>query len=772
MLKRRFIRALLRLRIPVFLLMVGISVAAATQAFPFRFLSSVEAWFLEGDPSLDLYQEFLQKFESDEIIVLGVFSEREGEDLFTEKGLAAIRRIGEKASKVRHIRKVRSLPNLKVLRKIPFTKTIIPDNLEKPGLSPGQFRERVKSFPLVWGTYVSEDGRGTAIVLELSPGIDDMNETARVVEDLRTIADEESREGIRVRMAGMPVLDVAFFSYSQKDFKVLGPAMAGMILVVTFLVFRRISAALIPLFVVIQTCLWTFGLMGLLGIPFNVVSTALVSVIMAVGVADSIHVLSHYDQERRKGRSANEAVENSLTHLLVPCLFTSLTTAAGFLSLMATEIAPVRQFGWLSAVGVLVAFVLTFTFIPVLLPLVRPSSVKRAEKDLLNRLLVRWATPSRKKQKIIVAVAILFVGLAAWRITNLDPGPNPINYFPKTDRIRQDMEGIDRDLSGSTSFELMIQAPEGTMADPQMLRRLDELVTWIEGEKEPTRGVTGVFSVIDLLKEVQRVKGGKATIPETRAEIEAIYATFRKTPEGAKILRSLVQSNGSLGRMTVRVQISETQALMNWVPRLRDKVVGEFNRDGVEIQATGYVKLITDMSNHLIHAQIRSFGVAFLLIAVLMFLILRNLRLGLFAIIPNLVPIVLGLGLMEVVGITLNLGTIMVGSIALGLVVDDAVHFLFRMKQYTKTCGTLEEAVANTVRETGHAILVTSIALACGFGILCTGSFAPSINFGIVAAGMVVLAVVADLVLLPAALLLFRPRILKKETGKASGQTL
>ena len=162
----------------------------------------------------------------------------------------------------------------------------------------------------------------------------------------------------------------------------------------------------------------------------------------------------------------------------------------------------------------------------------------------------------------------------------------------------------------------------------------------------------------------------------------------------------------------------------------------------------------------LIRAQMRSFGVAFVLIAILMFLILRNVRLGLFAIIPNLVPIVLGMGLMQVLGIDLNLGTVMVGSIALGLVVDDAVHFLFRMKYHTKTSSTIEEAVTHTVKETGHAILVTSIALAFGFAILCIGSFAPSINFGIVAAETIILAVLADLVLLPAALLLIRPKIL------------
>ncbi len=767
MAKRRVIQGLLRFRYLWFLLVLGITVVAATQAFPLRFLSSIEAWFIEGDPSLDTYRDFLEKFESDEIIVLGVFSENEEEDLFTEKGLATIDRITEKAGNVSNITRVRSLSNMKVLKKIPFSTKLIPAKLSEPKVPPAKFRDRVESYPLVWGTYVSKDGRGTAIILELDPKIGDMNEKAKLVEDLRAIAKEESRDGTRVRVAGMSVLDVAFYSYSQQDFYVLGPAMAGMILLITFLVFRRFAAAFIPLFVVIQACLWTFGLMGILGIPLNVVSSALVSVIMAVGVADSIHVLSHYDQERRKGRTAKEAIENSLTHLLVPCLFTTLTTAAGFMSLMATDLAPVREFGWLSSLGVIFAFVLTFTFIPILLPFVRPSGKKEAEKDLLNRLLVRWATPSRGKQKIIIAVSILFIGLAIWRITKLDPGPNPINYFPKTAILRQDMEAIDKSLSGSTSFELMIRTPEGGLADPDTLRKLDRLADWIKGEDEATPGVTGVFSVISLLKEWQRVKAGgapeAAVIPETREEILKIYQTIGMTEEGRKLLKSFVQSNYSLGRMTVRVEISETQALMNWVPRLRDKVVEEYNRDGMEIEATGYVKLITDMSRYLISAQIRSFSVAFVLIAVLMFLILRNFRLGLFAIIPNLVPIILGLGLMQVIGINLNLGTVMVGSIALGLVVDDAVHFLVRMKQQTKTSRTIEEAVANTMRETGHAILVTSIALACGFGILCTGSFAPSINFGIVAAEVIILAVVADLILLPAALLLIQPRILKKQ---------
>ncbi len=766
--KRRLIQRLLRFRYLSFFLVLGITVFATTQAFPLTFLSSIEAWFLEGDPSLDVYQEFLKRFQSDEIIVVGVFSEEEDQekDLFTEKGIAAIRKIEERVSKVDHIRDVRSIIRMKVLEKtdIPFVgTTVVPAPLFQETLSPEELRNRIESYPLVWGTYVSDTGRATAIILELSKDISDLTEMSALVETLRAIATEESKDGIRVRLAGMPLLDAAFFSYSQGDFMLLGPAMAAMVVLITFIVFRRFAAALIPLFIVVQTCIWTFGLMGILGIPLNVVSSALVSVIMAIGVADSIHILSNYDQERRKGRSTKEAIENCMTHLFVPCLFTSLTTAAGFLSLMATDLGPVREFGWLSSVAVMIAFLLTFTFIPVLLPLIRPSGKEEAEKDLLNRLLVRWATPSPRKQKIIIIVSVIFVSLAIWRITKLDPGPNPVNYFPKTDILRQDMEAIDKSLSGSTFFELVIKTPEGDLAEPAVLQKLDELAQWIEGETKNTPGVTGVFSVISLIKEVERIKGGggaeAAVLPKTRKEIEQIYNHFRKSPEGKRILHSLLQSNESVGRMTVRVQLSETRVLMNWVPRLRKKVDEEYNQEGIQIEATGYVKLISDMSGYLIRAQMRSFGIAFVLIAILMFLILRNIRLGLFAIIPNLVPIILGMGLMQVIGIDLNLGTVMVGSIALGLVVDDAVHFLVRMKQHTKTSSTIEEAVTHTVKETGHAILVTSIALACGFAMLCIGSFAPSINFGIVAAETVIFAVVADLVLLPAALLFIRPKI-------------
>ncbi len=320
---------------------------------------------------------------------------------------------------------------------------------------------------------------------------------------------------------------------------------------------------------------------------------------------------------------------------------------------------------------------------------------------------------------------------------------------------------VDGALGGSVSIESLIETQPGGLKEPEILRRIDDL----ERYAETLHGATTSLSVADILKDMNRIiyDGDPAhyQIPATRATAAQYYLLM----EGDENFDQYVQGDYSVGRSTTRVELMKAEQLMKEVKSFFDKVEREFSGKELKVTVTGFMKLMYDMERYLITSQIKSFTTAFVVISIMMIILLRSLRLGLFALIPNLVPIFLGMAFMGLLHINLDPGTVMIGSIALGLVVDDTVHFLVRMRRFMLAGSSIEEGIKQTIDEAGRPIIVTSLCLAAGFSVLALGSFTPNIYFGMISAVIILLAVVFDLIVLPASLVLVRPVINKRGAG-------
>ena len=752
----RFASFILRRRILVLALLALACIVAGNYACHLEFESSLEIWFRETDPNLTTYREFLDLFQADETLAYGLFCD----DVFSPDTLATIDRMSRVAEAIPFVHRVRSLATIKVFEAHDDTVGIV-RLMEAPPATADEadaIRRRATSQPLLAGNLFSHDGKATAIVVEMEHAANTTGEKARVVEQLAALARAESRDGRRVLLVGSPIFDTAFLRYTKRDFLLLAPAALLLVMLVVFIVFRRLSAALVPLSVVLLATLLTFGLMGALDIRINALTASLVSLILAVGVADSVHLLADYYQRLMQGLTPDQAVAKSIEHLLVPCFFTSATTCAGMLSLRVSELAPVRQFGWLAAVGVGFAFLLSFTYIPAVLRLARapdPAFVARQAVGPMSRLLERLGRPSLGWSRAVLVVGALLTVGSAVAVTHLETGANPMNYFKKDDPHRVETAEYDAKLGGSTSIEYVVHAADEGFKDPAKLRRLAAFQDWLEGR----RGVARTFSVVDSLKDVNRVMNGGdprfSLVPDSPALAAQYYLFMESEPD----FESMLQPDYEVGRITARVDISDAGQLARNVPQLEAKIATDFPDDDLTVEATGFVRLMNRMGVYLLSSQRRSFAVAFTVITLMMMLLLRSLRLGLFSLIPNILPILLGLAFMALAGIDLDPGTVMIGGIALGLVVDDTVHFLVALRRQVRLTPTIDEAVATTMRATGRPIIVTSIVLAAGFSILCLGNFTPNISFGMVSAVVILTALVADLVMLPAALIVIRPRL-------------
>lgn len=738
---RRFIEAVVRHHVLVLLLASLISFAAAYQASHVSFDASIEIWFLEDDPEILTYRRFGETFGADEFMVVGLFAE----DVLKPAPMRALERLTRQIQGLDQVARVESLFTARSLQSKDedlVIEPLLPAEWTEADLPAA--RARALADPLLRGSLLGDGARATALLVFIDPETSTSFEgKARFVAELEAVAQAEAAPGLEIVVGGSPAIGAGVQKHSKRDFTQLGVLAVLLIMVATRLLFGRWATMILPVSVVAIALVLVLALMVALGLKVNLVSQSITAVLFTVGVADAVHVLSELRLELAKGRALRAAVVESCTTLITPCFYTSLTTALGMLSLQTSQLRPIAEAGALAALGVGFAFLCTFTVLPALL-VTWPSTcpTRAGDQDRLARLLRYAGAPTARRARAIVYGSIGLVGLALLLLPEIVVGANALTYFKASDPIRTSIERIDRELGGSTSMEVLVDAPGGGLRQREALVRLEAFETWLES----LPAIESVLSPGDVLKRVNLALAGEDTLPSTSAAVAQAYLLVEDEP----LLAQLTQADGSLGRISARVSMTRAKELVAYVPELERRLEAEFSGEALRLEATGFVKLMSEMEQYIVSSQISSFSVAFILVALVMFAVLRSLKLGLISLVPNLAPVVLGLGLMSLLQIPLDPGTVMVASISLGLVVDDTVHLMTRVREKLGRGASLPEAFAQAVPEVGRAVISTSVILCAGFGVLTFGSFRPNMFLGGVTAMVVVLAVLADLFLLPA----------------------
>ncbi|MGB5576103.1 MAG: MMPL family transporter, partial [Woeseiaceae bacterium] len=492
------------------------------------------------------------------------------------------------------------------------------------------------------------------------------------------------------------------------------------------------------------------GLMGLLGWNMTMVSAILIPLILAVGVAHSIHIISGYRRSLERGIAADEAVQRSLTRLLKPCFFASLTTAIGLLSLLVSELEPIRQFAVIAAAGVLAAFVVSIAFLPVmlrLLPVLEKSGAVLISKFVLPLLDAIHGFGLRYPRRIL-ATAGIAAALFLWLATRVGVGLDPMLWIPHGDPIRVDAERIDKSFGGGLSLEFLVSSPEARLGTPAALRELEAFEAWLVANTT----VTGTTSVADLVKEAARIarEEGEAgyTLPRSAVVTNALLESMARDDE----LEHWLTPDRTSARIFARIPLTSAQDIVDEIPLIRERMQDDFANSDLGVQITGQAVLAGIMQTNMIDSQLTSFSVALAVVSLMMILLLRSVPLGMLAIIPNLLPIVVGLGAMALADISFNPATVMIAAVALGIVVDDTVHMMTVFDREVRAGRQTADAIRTTIMEVGRPVFVTSVLLAAGFGLLVFGSFLPSRQIGGVIAVIVIAALATDLVVLPAIL--------------------
>ncbi len=711
----------------------------------FRFDNSYRMWFVDDDPALVAYDEFLELFGSDETVIVAV--ETDGDPLSADT-LQVVRSLSDRLLELDEVERVWSLTHAEAMTNVGgglqigrFIEEVPPPEDQLPRL-----RAELEHGPLT-SRLVSRDSSLTAILLMLEPTGESFEPKMRLVDGVRRVTGEASGDR-RVLLAGSAVIDEAFFRYSERDTATYAPVMALVLILMLGLMFRSVAGVVLPLTVCGVSIVWAVGFLLWMGWVTNIVSTMLPPMLVAVGVADSVHLLQQLRLRGRLGEPPDVALRNAWIKVLRPCLLTTLTTAAGMAALSAAHLSGIREFGLAAAVGVLGAFVVTMVGLPLALSVMPQrllGGLQGARGRPVPTVLVRAAMFATRRNKAVVAGAVVAVGLAIAGIARLEVGSSMVSYFWDDDPVFVDGRAIDAHFGGALPGEVLVQAIDGDLLEPEALEAMEACAAYMEAQE-----ATGAaLSPADLLREARRVlRGdppGTSELPSTRAEAAQVLMLV----EGDAEVDRFLTVDRTAARIEVPLEMARYEVL---VDRLEELEAGLEQAAGgrVEARVTGLARLMGAMEKYLVDSQIRTFSLAFVLVLGCIAVFFRSWRAGLLSAVPNLFPLVLVLGLMGWTGIKLDLTTIMVAPLLLGLVVDDTVHVLERVLDARSEGATVPDAFGASVQEVGHAVLITSVILTAGFLCPVLGSFKPNFFFGVLTCTAIVLALVGDLLVFPA----------------------
>jgi len=710
--------------------------------------NTIHTFLAQRDPDLAFYNEITERFGGDLLVYASVDLGDGG--VFTPDGLGLVEQVTGAMAQLDGVVRVSSLAATDAI----FDEggVVEPGPLMRSAPSTIQEAKRIEdkvysSALLPW--YVSPDRSATLVIAEVDPKLGAAETNAVVHSIHQTVATFEGR-GARFALAGNPVVAEAIDRFNARDQQLFSGLMLLLVALSSALWLRRLSAAILPVTVVLVTVLWTTGIFVTVGHQTNWVTAIISPILFLVGVASATHFLAMYQESLRTAASRREAIVAAAEAVTVPCLFTSLTTAVGFASLMANQILPVRVFGLFAAIGVMLAFAAAMILVPAGLRFAGRRKASPLPRAHPSRALAALDRTVQGHPGLVVLVSLLVVVPLAAGMLFIRVETNMLSYFQQSKPVVQHSLEIERVYGGAAPLDIVLDTGEtdGTL-DPAFLRSVADLQDRLEGIGGVSRGI----SQADLMRDLHLAMAGDAATDDLPPSAAAAYHLLM-LPDPEWVGR-IVDPDYRSTRISTRfagagMGLKKARVLLTDIEDACAEVFG----DRAEVRLTGSSLLFVNMDHYLVTGQIRSLCLVLTIIAVIMVALFRSLRMGLMAMIPNVLPIAVMMGLMGWLDLPLDGLTVMIACIAIGIGVDDTIHYLHHFRRELSRGADVNAAMSHTVATVGRAIVFTSIVLTLGFWIFCISDFVGTRNFGFLTGVTVVVALLADLLVLPAVILL------------------
>ena len=752
--------------------------------------TSSEALLKKEDPSLLEYNRFRDQFGRAELIVIAIQSP----EIFSSTFLSRLRAFHQDLEEeIPYLREVTSLINARSTRGEKDS-LIVKDLLEdwpKHPVDLAQLKTEVLSNPFYLNYLISEDAQVTAIIVETEAAVtgetsqaedfldafdEKISETAspgetphyfsekenkEVVTAINRVVERHSRNDFPITVSGGPVVVNAFNRATMGDIRRC--ILLSLVSVALFLgiLFRRVSGVILPMIIINAALFSTIGLMSLTGTPIKITTTVIPAFLLSVGVCDSVHVLAIFYRMLDRGQNKRDAIAKALGHSGTPIVMTSLTTTAGVLSFLFADLRAIAEIGIFAAAGVMLALLYTVVLLPPLLALTRVTAKRDIPTRMraMDRFLEAIAVISTSHRKKIMLVGGLIFMVFFPAVFLLKFSHNIVEYFPDSSSYKQNLGFIDTRLKGSITLEIVLDTHrENGLHAPDILNRIEAFGRQTETFQQDGIAVGKVFSITDILKEIHQALNENDpayySIPQDRRVVAQEFLLFENS--GSDDLERIVDNQFSRTRITIKTPWVDAVVCEKFIDKIQQRLSDQF-QDSASVHATGLMALLARAISAAIYSMTKSYLVAFVAITILMIVLIGNWKLGLVSMVPNFLPILTTMGIMGLLNIPLDINSLMIGSIAIGIVVDDTVHFIYNFQKYYERTANPYKAVRETLLGTGRALLITSLVLCTGFFILMFASLNHLVNFGFFTGITILIALAADFFLMPAIMVLMHP---------------
>ncbi len=741
---KRFAELIIKLKWLIITAVVGLTVFFGYQLKDIEIDADVINSLPDDDSTAVLYTDIGNKYGGNTMGMVII----QADNIFDTKVLESVKQVTDTIKYIEGISTVTSLTDVIDIKGsdwgIEIGKLVDEYDLPATKIQLDSLKHRVMSKEMYKGNLVSEDETSTLVLFTL---LDDADKQAVAKEVKEKITKLNLPE--KISFGGIPMMMDDISTLLLVDMRNLIPITFIIIMLVLLISFRSARGVILPLLTASISIVWVLGIMQLSGYMLNLVSINMPVVLLAVGSAYTIHVINRVNECKEKDR--RKALIIALTYIIIPVLLSGITTAFGFISFVfGAYLTMIRDFGMFTSLGVLIALLISVVFVPAV---ASAFSMFKSQKSLKGRmksedtimgkmLLTPFSNLIVKHPKYITVIWITIMAISIWGIFNIKTSVNFIEYLQKDNTIRITENIIQKKFGGSIPVFVVFK---GDMQSPDVLKTMIKTGDYMKEYPE----IASTQSVADLIEEMNDVMGEGKKIPDEQAKIEQLWFLL----DGQDIMSQLVTYDLDEGIIQSKFASAKSEDAEEFVAYM-NKYIKENSTDDCQIILTGMPSVYVKLNDSLINSQFSSLLIAILMVVLIVALILRSFPKGIYAAVPIVATIIILFGFMGVTGIPLDIATVLVASIALGMGIDYSIHIITHFSKKFDEVKNINEAIKDSIMISGKAIIINVLSVAAGFLVLIFSHIVPIQNFGLLVALSMVGAGVGALTLLPVILIL------------------
>ena len=778
----------------IFIFLIIILLNSTYLAKDFRLDASSDTLLIEGDPDLKYLKEVTERYGSKDFLIL---TYTPNEAMVSDTSVNNLLSLKYKIQSLNWVHSVITLLDIPLLDNsdAPLTErlknfsTLKDENVDKER----GFKEILNS-PVFRNFVISEDGNTSGIIVYIKQNNDPKNIKNKSKDEIENYKDKlkkqnhkniiEIREIIKsyenvgkIYLGGIPMIADDMMTFIKSDIVVFGVGVLLFIIATLWFVFRKLIWIIVPISSCFFSVLIMTGLLGLLGWKVTVISSNFIALMLILTMAMNIHMSTRFLQLRKNfPNSTNlEVILITTEKMFWPILYTVLTTICAFLSLVFSEIKPIIDFGWMMTLGLITSFLITFTLLPTLLSFTSNNQIEIKDNQD-SKITSFFGKISINNKSIIFSSTLIIIILSVIGISRLEVENSFINYFDKKTEIYKGMKLIDEKLGGTTPLEVIIKFSNKKVKDENVIED-DEFEDWDDNEnqndekywftKDKIDKIKKVHNYLDSLPEVGKVLSFSSIIEvatqlnnnKTLGTLE-MGVLYTKIPPSIKkeIIDPYISIKDNEARISLRIIDSKDDLRRNeLIKKINYDLKEKFNFKNDEFKLAGVLILFNNLLQSLFKSQILTLGLVMIGIFLMFLILFKNIKLSLIGVVPNFIAAFFILGIIGLLGIPLDMMTITIAAITIGIAVDNSIHYIYRFKEEFGKNNDYNKTLKYCHSTVGIAILNTSITIVFGFSILIFSNFIPTIYFGVFTGIAMLLAMISVLTLLPSLILLIKP---------------